>query len=82
MDEKADQPPVKLYVVPGCPLCKSARAWLDRHGIAYEEHDVSSDFGALRAMYKATGQRLVPVVETESWALVRPMEEELSKWLL
>jgi glutaredoxin len=71
-----------LYVVPGCPLCAHARAWLERHGVEYEERDVANDFGALRAMYKLTKQRLVPVVETKGRALVRPTEDELTKLLV
>lgn len=73
---------VTLYVVPGCPLCASARRWLERHGIEYEERDVAADFGALRAMHRLTRQRFVPVYEARGRALVRPNEDELSKFLL
>ena len=73
---------VTLYVVPGCPLCSHARAWLERHGIGYAERDVANDFGALRAMHKLTGQRLVPVFESGGRALVRPSDEELAEVLL
>jgi glutaredoxin len=71
-----------LYVVPGCPLCASARGWLRKHGVAYRERDVANDFGALRAMYKLTRQNLVPVFEFEGRALVRPSERELEDLLL
>lgn len=70
--------PVTLYIVPGCPLCAEARAWLKQHHIAYFERDVANDFGALRAMYRLTRQRLVPVFETQGRALVRPNDEELA----
>jgi glutaredoxin len=73
---------VHLYVVPGCPLCSRARAWLERHGIEYEERDVANDFGALRAMHRLTRQRLVPVFEAGGRALVRPTDEELTEFLL
>jgi glutaredoxin len=73
---------VTLYVVPGCPLCSSARAWLERHGVEYTERDVANDFGALRAMHRLTRQRLVPVFEAHERALVRPTDEELRKFLL
>jgi glutaredoxin len=75
-------PEVTLYVVPDCPLCARARRWLEQHGIEYAERDVASDFGALRAMHRLTGQRFVPVYEARGRALVRPSEEELSKLLL
>jgi glutaredoxin len=71
-----------LYVVPDCPLCEHARVWLRQNGIEFSERDVANDFGALRAMYRLTAQRLVPVVESRGTALVRPTEQELSKFLL
>ena len=73
---------VTLYVVPDCPLCAAARAWLAAHGIEYVERDVAQDFGALRAMYKLTKQRLVPVFEKDGRALVRPTDEELISFVL
>jgi glutaredoxin len=73
---------VTLYVVPGCPLCERARAWLESHGIAYVERDVAEDFGALRAMHRLTRQRFVPVFEAGGRALVRPSEAELAELLL
>ena len=84
-DEKNEtlrQPNVTLYIVPDCPLCARARAWLERHGIAYAERDVANDFAALRRMYKLTCQRYVPVFEAKGRALVRPSEEELARLLL
>lgn len=73
---------VTLYVVPGCPLCASARRWLESHAIEYAERDVAQDFGAFRKMYRLTKQRLVPVFEAGGRALVRPGEEDLTKLLL
>lgn len=73
---------VTLYVVPGCPLCEGARSWLDANGVAYRERDVANDFGALRAMYRLTRQNLVPVVERDGRALVRPSGAELRDLLL
>jgi glutaredoxin len=68
-----------LYVVPGCPLCADARAWLRRHGVEFSERDVANDFGALRAMYRLTRQNLVPVVEAGGRALVRPSDAEFQE---
>ena len=73
---------VTLYVVPGCPLCAHARAWLKEHGIEYSERDVANDFGALRAMHRLTKQRLVPVFEARGRAMVRPTDAELAEFLL
>jgi glutaredoxin len=78
-----DQPTstVTLYVVPNCPLCEDARGWLRRNGVEFRERDVLNDFGALRAMYRLTRQKLVPVVETNERALVRPTDVELREFL-
>lgn len=76
-----DAAAVTLYVVPGCPLCSAARGWLEERGIAYRERDVANDFGALRAMYRLTRQRLVPVVEAHGRATVRPTSLELTELL-
>jgi len=73
---------VILYVVPDCPLCAQARAWLSEHHVAYLERDVKNDFGALRAMYSLTRQRFVPVFEAKGRALVRPDDEALVEFLL
>ena len=67
--------------MPGCPLCAQARAWLERNEFAYVERDAARDFGALRAMYRLTKQRLVPVFEFRGRALVRPTNEELAQFL-
>jgi glutaredoxin len=82
MKSNSDQVPITLYVVPGCPLCSQARAWLERHGISYSERDVANDFGALRAMHRLTRQKLVPVFEAKGRAFVRPTEDELTEFLL
>ncbi|MCA1818333.1 MAG: glutaredoxin family protein [Acidobacteria bacterium] len=77
-----ERQPVTLYVVPNCPLCADARAWLRRNRVDYTERDVMNDFGARRAMYRLTRQNLVPVFESRGRALVRPADEELKEFLL
>jgi glutaredoxin len=74
--------PVMLYVVAGCPLCDHARAWLNEHDVPFLERDIANDFGALRAMYKLTRQRFVPVFEVRGQPLVRPSDAELAEFLL
>ena len=80
-DRGTESASLTLYVVPNCPLCSSARAWLTEHNVDYVERDVANDFGAFRKMYKLTQQRLVPVFETNGKALVRPSAEELEELL-
>jgi hypothetical protein len=55
---------------------------LTQHGVDYIERDVAGNFGALRAMYELTRQRLVPVFEIDGLALVRPTDAELAEFLL
>jgi glutaredoxin len=70
--------PVVLYVVPGCPLCAEARSWLIDRQVDFVERDVANDYSALRRMYKLTRQGLVPVIESNGKALVRPDQEALN----
>ncbi len=82
MTSNATPPLITLFVVPDCPLCTHARQWLQQMKIEYVERDVAENFGALRAMYQLTKQRLVPVFEINGHALVRPTDEELATFLL
>ncbi|HLL15844.1 MAG TPA: glutaredoxin family protein [Pyrinomonadaceae bacterium] len=82
MPETPTENPVTLYVVPNCPFCADARAWLARHRITFVERDVQRDFGALRAMYRLTRQNLVPVFAHGARALVRPTDEQLEEFFV
>jgi glutaredoxin len=82
MKETQTDSAVTLYVVPNCPLCTHARAWLARHEINFVERDVKQDFNAHRAMYRLTRQHLVPVFARDGRALVRPTDEQLTEFLL
>ena len=82
MKETQTASAITLFVVPNCPLCAHARAWLARHEINFVERDVQQDFGALRAMYRLTRQNLVPVFARDGRALVRPSDKELAEFLL
>lgn len=82
MNETHTTSAVTLFVVPHCPLCTNARAWLAGHEVSYVERDVKRDFGALREMYRLTGQNLVPVFARGEQALVRPTDKQLAEFLL
>ena len=82
MQETQPTPPVTLFVVPNCPLCAHARAWLALHEITFVERDVQQDFGSLRAMYRLTKQNLVPVFALGERVLVRPTDEQLADYLV
>jgi arsenate reductase len=49
---------VTIYGIKNCDTMKKARAWLDRHGVAYVFHDYKSagiDRGALQGWARAVG---------------------------
>jgi glutaredoxin len=52
---------VELYTTSWCPHCKSARAWFDSRGIAYVEHDIEKDAGALSRRVGLGGGKSIPV---------------------
>ena len=50
--------PVTIYGIKNCDTMKKARAWLDRHGVAYQFHDYKSagiDRGRLEGWARAVG---------------------------
>ncbi len=54
---------IAIYTKPGCPYCAAAREDLRRRGVAYAEHDVTSDPEALRRMLALNGgRRNVPTI--------------------
>jgi glutaredoxin 3 len=55
--------PVEIYTTPLCGYCHAAKRLLAQKGVAFTEHDVSTD-GALRAtmMQRANGRRTVPQI--------------------
>jgi glutaredoxin len=82
MPETPNSDAVTLFVVPNCPLCDRARAWLALHRVTYVERDVKQDWRALRAMYLLTEQNLVPVFARGERALVRPTDKQLEEFLV
>lgn len=54
---------VQVYVTKFCPYCVSAKALLDKRGIAYEVIDVTGDHDKRDWLVKATGgSRTVPQI--------------------
>ncbi|NYT06134.1 MAG: FAD-dependent oxidoreductase, partial [Methanomicrobiales archaeon] len=60
-DKSGIMPPVKVYTTPTCQYCRLVKAFLQKHGISYEEIDVAADRDAAREMVQLTGQLGVPV---------------------
>ncbi|HLP25093.1 MAG TPA: glutaredoxin family protein [Acidobacteriota bacterium] len=52
-----------LYVKPGCPWCHEAIAFLDDHGVSYQQKDVTSDSTARAEMQQKSGQTKAPTLD-------------------
>lgn len=53
--------PVVMYATSWCPYCAKARAYFQRSGIAYTEHDIEKSASA-HAEFKRLGGRGVPLI--------------------
>ncbi len=53
---------VTIYTTPGCSVCRKAKDYLTRKGVAYEEIDVAADRKAADEMVQKSGQMGVPVI--------------------
>lgn len=61
-EANAEQPEVIMYATTWCPYCKKARAFFDKHGIAYVEYDVERDGKAWRENRKLGGGGVPTIV--------------------
>jgi len=61
---------VTVYSTKNCPYCRMAKAFLDKHGIPYEEIDVGEDSDAAKKMIDLSGQRGVPVLIVNNEVIV------------
>jgi glutaredoxin 3 len=75
------QPEVVIYTTPTCQYCPAAKRWLEDHGVAYTEHDVSRDPNRAAEMYRLTGQGSVPVIRVGGQVMVGFDPLQLAKLL-
>ena len=57
---EASQEPILIYTAPTCPDCHALKRWLDQHGLAYEERDLT-DPGIAEEAKSRTGVRVAPI---------------------
>jgi len=79
----------KLFTMPDCPHCQTARAFLDRRSTVYLEYDLSSHPDALRALLTLTGRSEVPTLvagyeavvgfDVEQWTLTLEHAEAIER---
>jgi len=53
---------IKVYTTPDCSYCHQAKEWLEEHGCAFDELDITSDVGILREWREISGGEGVPVI--------------------
>jgi len=61
---------VTVYSTQNCPYCRMAKAFLEKHGVTYENIDAGSDFEAAKKMIDISGQRGVPVIVVDDEVIV------------
>ena len=61
---------VIVYSTKNCPYCRMAKAFLEKHGIPYEEIDAGADYGAAKKMTELSGQRGVPVIIVDNEVII------------
>jgi glutaredoxin 3 len=56
-------PKIEIYTTRSCPYCNTAKALLQRKAVAYEEINLSQDFGRRDEMIeRANGRMTVPQI--------------------
>jgi glutaredoxin len=53
---------ILFFTQPGCLSCELMRVFLQANEVAFEEHDISSDFEARRQMTEHHGSRETPTL--------------------
>ena len=62
MRENMTEKKIIVFSQPGCPPCQTLKAYLMGKGIAFEDHDVSSDPSAAQELVNKYGSRSTPTV--------------------
>lgn len=74
---------VLLYTSPGCPDCAAVRRYLDEHGVAFEERDVTAPGVADEARTRY-GVRIAPITVIDgeaSWGTFAEQKPRLDALL-
>jgi len=78
---------ILVYSAPWCPDCRTAKRFLTRHNVPFQEVDIESDPAAAEEVIRRTGKRAIPqfVIDGEWVQPYRPGEgflyEEMSELL-
>jgi alkyl hydroperoxide reductase subunit F len=61
---------VTVYSTQSCQYCRMAKAFLEKHGVPYENIDAGTDSKAAEKMVEISGQRGVPVIVIDDEVIV------------
>ncbi len=82
MAKKADKK-IVIYSTPACPICKRAKSYMDKKGVAYKDIDISTSEDAAHEMIHRSGQLATPVIFIGEQMMVgfnqKKMDEMLAK---
>ncbi len=72
---------VKIYTTPTCVYCKSAKEFLRKNKIKFEEIDVSKNQKSAKEMIEKSGQLGVPVIDISGQIIIGFDQEKLEELL-
>jgi len=72
---------VVVYTGPGCPACGLVKAYLRRHGVAFQEVNVAQDPAAAEKLVRRSGQMAVPQTDINGRLVVGFDQAKLSRLL-
>jgi glutaredoxin-like YruB-family protein len=81
MPEQIAEKKIVVFSQPGCPSCQALKAYLTGKGIAYEDHDVSSDPAAAQELVQKYGSRSTPTVVVGDEVMIGFKPERLDQLL-
>jgi arsenate reductase-like glutaredoxin family protein len=70
---------IKLYASPSCAWSEKLRAWLKKHKLAYEYHDVMDESSHWDILLNNTNQLSTPVLQINEQFIVGFQEKEIKK---
>ena len=71
---------MKVYTLPTCPHCKTAKEYLSQKGMKFQERDIAQDPGALSDL-KKFGYMTTPVIVIDGSVIVGFDAEKIDREL-
>ena len=81
MEEKKEQPQIKVYSTSACPYCVTLKAYLDEKGFKYEDINVTENKEAAQEMIDKSGQMGVPVSDIGGEIVIGFDKEKINQLL-